>query len=95
LLLRLSLNLAWRGRRKEWNVAVNAGESWDFAPIPIGGDADAITKPVEAPAAAADGSQDAPADVDAAENVGITDVVEDPDADTRDPQGDVDGARAA
>jgi hypothetical protein len=34
-------------------------------------------------------------DVDAAENVGITDVVEDPDADTCDPQGAGDGARAA
>jgi hypothetical protein len=35
LLLRLNLSLAWRGRPKAWTVAVNAGETIGFAPIPI------------------------------------------------------------
>jgi hypothetical protein len=35
LLLRLSLNLAWRGRPKAWVVAVNSGETIGFAPVPL------------------------------------------------------------
>jgi hypothetical protein len=64
-LLRLSLCVAWRGRPKAWTVAVNAGETCGFAPIPLKmSNGKKTKKPTKAQKRAAEQPTDANADVD-------------------------------